>query len=75
MKALVENDSDRILGFAAFGVGGGETMAVCADCNDCRLAVHGSARCCADAPDAGGGIGALFSSEPAAQNQRTRAAK
>lgn len=27
MKALVAEDSDRILGFAVFGVGGGEIMA------------------------------------------------
>jgi pyruvate/2-oxoglutarate dehydrogenase complex dihydrolipoamide dehydrogenase (E3) component len=28
VKALVEADSDRILGFTAFGVGAGETLAV-----------------------------------------------
>jgi pyruvate/2-oxoglutarate dehydrogenase complex dihydrolipoamide dehydrogenase (E3) component len=27
MKALVETDGDRVLGFTAFGVGGGEIMA------------------------------------------------
>jgi pyruvate/2-oxoglutarate dehydrogenase complex dihydrolipoamide dehydrogenase (E3) component len=75
MKALVESDGERILGFAAVGVGAGETMAAV------QIAMIGGLPYTAlrDAilthPTLAEGIGVLFSSEPAAQNQRTRAAK
>jgi pyruvate/2-oxoglutarate dehydrogenase complex dihydrolipoamide dehydrogenase (E3) component len=75
MKALVENDGERILGFAAVGVGAGETMAAV------QIAMIGGLPYATlrDAilthPTLAEGIGVLFSSEPAAQNERTRAAK
>jgi pyruvate/2-oxoglutarate dehydrogenase complex dihydrolipoamide dehydrogenase (E3) component len=75
MKALVENDGERILGFAAVGVGAGETMAAV------QIAMIGGLPYATlrDAilthPTLAEGIGGLFSSEPAAQNERTRAAK
>jgi pyruvate/2-oxoglutarate dehydrogenase complex dihydrolipoamide dehydrogenase (E3) component len=75
MKALVENDGERILGFAAVGVGAGETMAVV------QIAMIAGSPYTAlrDAvlthPTLAEGLGVLFSSEPVAQNQRTRAAK
>ena len=53
LKALIEIDSDRILGFTAFGVGAGEVMAVRADCNDRRAALHSAARCGPDSPNTG----------------------
>ena len=34
MKALIEADGDRILGFTAFGSGAGEIMAVVAGCHE-----------------------------------------
>jgi pyruvate/2-oxoglutarate dehydrogenase complex dihydrolipoamide dehydrogenase (E3) component len=75
MKALVENDGERILGFAAVGVGAGETMAAV------QIAMIGGLPYTAlrDAilthPTLAEGIGVLFASEAAAQNQRTRSAK
>jgi pyruvate/2-oxoglutarate dehydrogenase complex dihydrolipoamide dehydrogenase (E3) component len=75
MKALVESDGERILGFTAVGVGAGETMA------SVQIAMIAGSPYPAlrDAvlthPTLAEGIGVLFSSEPAAQNQRTRAAK
>jgi pyruvate/2-oxoglutarate dehydrogenase complex dihydrolipoamide dehydrogenase (E3) component len=75
MKALVENDGDRILGFTAVGVGAGETMAAV------QVAMIGGLPYTAlrDAvlthPTLAEGLGALFSSEPVVQNQRTRAAQ
>jgi pyruvate/2-oxoglutarate dehydrogenase complex dihydrolipoamide dehydrogenase (E3) component len=75
MKALVENDGERILGFAAVGVGAGETMAAV------QIAMIGGLpyTTLRDAilthPTLAEGIGVLFSSEPVAQRERTRAAK
>ena len=75
IKALVESDGERILGFAAVGVGAGETMAAV------QIAMIGGLPYATlrDAilthPTLAEGIGVLFSSEPAAQNERTRAAK
>jgi pyruvate/2-oxoglutarate dehydrogenase complex dihydrolipoamide dehydrogenase (E3) component len=75
IKALVESDGERILGFAAVGVGAGEMMAAV------QIAMIGGLPYTAlrDAilthPTLAEGIGVLFSSEPAAQNQRTRAAR
>ena len=75
MKALVESDGERILGFAAVGVGAGETMAAA------QVAMIGGLPYTAlrDAvlthPTLAEGLGALFSSEPVVQNQRTRAAQ
>ena len=43
LKALVEQDGDRILGFTAFGVEAGEVMAVVQVAMAAGLAVHGAA--------------------------------
>ena len=53
VKALVEADSDRILGFTAFGVGAGEILAAVPDCDDRRAALHRPARCGPDSPNTG----------------------
>jgi pyruvate/2-oxoglutarate dehydrogenase complex dihydrolipoamide dehydrogenase (E3) component len=75
MKALVENDGERILGFAAVGVGAGETMAAVQIAMIAGLAYTALRDAILTHPTLAEGIGVLFSSEPAAQNQRTRAAK
>lgn len=75
MKALVENDSDRILGFAAVGVGAGETMAVVQTAMIAGLPYTALRDAVLTHPTLAEGLGALFSSEPVAQNQRTRAAQ
>jgi len=75
LKALVENDSDQILGFAAFAVGGGETMSSVQIAMIAGLPYTALRDAVLTHPTLAEGIGALFSSEPAAQNQRTRAAK
>lgn len=75
MEALVENDSDRILGFAAVGVGAGETMAVVQTAMIAGLPYTALRDAVLTHPTLAEGLGALFSSEPVAQNQRTRAAQ
>jgi pyruvate/2-oxoglutarate dehydrogenase complex dihydrolipoamide dehydrogenase (E3) component len=75
MKALVENDGERILGFAAVGVGAGETMATVQIAMIAGLPYTALRDAVLTHPTLAEGIGVLFSSEPAAQNQRTRAAK
>jgi pyruvate/2-oxoglutarate dehydrogenase complex dihydrolipoamide dehydrogenase (E3) component len=75
MKALVENDGERILGFAAVGVGAGETMAAVQIAMIAGLPYTALRDAILTHPTLAEGIGVLFSSEPAAQNQRTRAAK
>ncbi len=73
LKALVEAEGDRILGFTAFGVGGGEIM------TSVQMAMIGGLPYTAflDAvlthPTLVEGLSALFSSKPAAKNQRMRA--
>src|ERR1700691_4253367 len=75
MKAQVESDGEHILGFTAVGVGAGETLATV------QIAMIAGSPYTAlrDAvlthPTLAEALGVLFSSEPAAQNQRTRAAK
>jgi pyruvate/2-oxoglutarate dehydrogenase complex dihydrolipoamide dehydrogenase (E3) component len=75
MKALVESDGERVLGFTAVGVGAGETLATV------QIAMIAGSPYTAlrDAvlthPTLAEGLGVLFASEPVAQNQRTRAAK
>ncbi len=68
-------DSDRMLGFAAFAVEGGETM------SSVQVAIIAAAlpyTALRDAvlthPRLAEGIGALFSSEPSTQNQSMRMA-
>jgi pyruvate/2-oxoglutarate dehydrogenase complex dihydrolipoamide dehydrogenase (E3) component len=74
LKALVENDGERILGFAAVGTGAGETM------SSVQIAMIGTLPYTAlrDAilthPTLAEGLEPLFSSQPSAQNQRTRSA-
>jgi pyruvate/2-oxoglutarate dehydrogenase complex dihydrolipoamide dehydrogenase (E3) component len=75
MKALVESDGERILGFAAFGVGAGETMAVVQIAMIAGLPYTALRDAILTHPTLAEGIGVLFSSEPVAQNQRLRAAK
>jgi pyruvate/2-oxoglutarate dehydrogenase complex dihydrolipoamide dehydrogenase (E3) component len=75
LKALVEIDGDRILGFTAFAVEGGEIMAAV------QIAMMGGLPYTAlrDAiiahPTLAEGLEALFSSEPTTQNQSVRAAR
>jgi len=75
MKALVESDGERILGFTAVGVGAGETMAAVQVAMIAGLPYTALRDAVLTHPTLAEGIGVLFSSEPAAQNQRTRAAK
>ncbi len=51
VKALVEADSDRILGFTAFGVGAGEVLAAVQSCDDRGAALHRAARCGPHSPN------------------------
>jgi hypothetical protein len=57
VKALVEADSDRILGFTAFGVGAGEIIAAVqvAIIHNRRTALYRGARCRPNSPYIGGG--------------------
>jgi len=70
LKALVEIDTDRILGFTAFAIGGGEIMACV------QIAMIAKLPCTAlrDAviahPTLAEGLEALFSSKPTEQNNR-----
>jgi pyruvate/2-oxoglutarate dehydrogenase complex dihydrolipoamide dehydrogenase (E3) component len=75
MKALVESDGERTLGFTAVGVGAGETMAVVQIAMIAGLPYTALRDAVLTHPTLAEGIGVLFSSEPAGQNQRTRAAK
>jgi pyruvate/2-oxoglutarate dehydrogenase complex dihydrolipoamide dehydrogenase (E3) component len=75
MKALVESEGERILGFAAFGVGAGETMSVVQIAMIAGLPYTALRDAVLTHPTLAEGMGVLFSSESAAQNQRTRAAK
>jgi pyruvate/2-oxoglutarate dehydrogenase complex dihydrolipoamide dehydrogenase (E3) component len=75
MKALVESDGERILGFAALGVGAGETLAVVQIAMMAGLPYTALRDAVLTHPTLAEGLGALFSSEPVAHNQRTRAAK
>ncbi len=74
MKALVENDGERILGFTAVGVGAGETMAVVQIAMIAGLPYTALRDAVLTHPTLAEGLGVLFSSDPVAQNQRTRAA-
>jgi len=74
LKALVENDGDRILGFGAFGVVAGETMSSVQIAMIAGLPYTALRDAVLTHPTLAEGLGVLFSSEPSAQNQRTRAA-
>jgi pyruvate/2-oxoglutarate dehydrogenase complex dihydrolipoamide dehydrogenase (E3) component len=74
LKALVEINGDRILGFTAFAVGGGEIMASVQIAMIAGLPYTALRDAILTHPTLVEGLGALFSSEPSAQNQRMRAA-
>jgi pyruvate/2-oxoglutarate dehydrogenase complex dihydrolipoamide dehydrogenase (E3) component len=75
LKALVGNDSDRILGFAAFAVEAGETMSSVQIAMIAGLPYTALRDAILTHPTLAEGLSPLFSSEPSMQNQRTRAAK
>ena len=74
MKALVEVDSDRILGFAIFGVDGGETMAVVQVAMIAGLPYTKIRDAIIAHPTLAEGLEGLFGSVPTTQNQAVRAA-
>jgi pyruvate/2-oxoglutarate dehydrogenase complex dihydrolipoamide dehydrogenase (E3) component len=74
LKALVELDGEGILGFTAFGVGAGEVMACVQIAMMGRLPYTALRDAILTHPTLVEGLGALFSSEPSAQNQQTRTA-
>jgi len=75
LKALVGNDSDRILGFAAFAVEAGETMSSVQIAMIAGLPYTALRDAILAHPTLAEGLSPLFASAPAVQNQRTRAAK
>ena len=75
LKALVGNDSDRILGFAAFAVAAGETMSAVQIAMIAGLPYTALRDAILAHPTLAEGLSPLFASEPSVQNQRTRAAK
>jgi pyruvate/2-oxoglutarate dehydrogenase complex dihydrolipoamide dehydrogenase (E3) component len=74
LKALVELDGDRILGFTAFAVGGGETMSCVQVAMLARLPYTTLRDAVLTHPTLAEGLEALFSSAPTEQNQRARTA-
>jgi pyruvate/2-oxoglutarate dehydrogenase complex dihydrolipoamide dehydrogenase (E3) component len=72
LKALVEIDSDRILGFTAVAVDGGEIMSSVQVAMIAGLPYTAFRDAIFTHPTLAEGLGALFSSEPLAQNQRMR---
>jgi pyruvate/2-oxoglutarate dehydrogenase complex dihydrolipoamide dehydrogenase (E3) component len=74
LKALVEINSDRILGFTAFATEGGEIMSSVQVAMIAGLPYTALRDAVLTHPTLAEGLGALFSSEPIARNQRTRAA-
>jgi pyruvate/2-oxoglutarate dehydrogenase complex dihydrolipoamide dehydrogenase (E3) component len=75
LKALVGDDSDRILGFSAFAVGAGETMSSVQIAMIAGLPYTALRDAILTHPTLAEGLSPLFSSEPSMQNQRTCAAK
>jgi pyruvate/2-oxoglutarate dehydrogenase complex dihydrolipoamide dehydrogenase (E3) component len=74
LKALVEFDSDRILGFTAFAVGGGEIMSSVQIAMIAGLPYTALRDAVLTHPTLVEGLGALFSSEPSVENRRVRMA-
>jgi pyruvate/2-oxoglutarate dehydrogenase complex dihydrolipoamide dehydrogenase (E3) component len=70
LKALVEIDTDRILGFTAFAVGGGEIMACVQIAMIARLPYTSLRDAVIAHPTLAEGLEALFSSKPTEQNNR-----
>jgi pyruvate/2-oxoglutarate dehydrogenase complex dihydrolipoamide dehydrogenase (E3) component len=74
LKALVEINGDRILGFTAFAVEGGEIMSSVQVAMIAGLPYTAFRDAVLTHPTLAEGLGALFSSEPTTRNQRTRTA-
>jgi pyruvate/2-oxoglutarate dehydrogenase complex dihydrolipoamide dehydrogenase (E3) component len=74
LKALVDTDSDRILGFTALAVDGGEIMSSVQIAMIAGLPYSALRDAILAHPTLAEGLEALFSSERTTQNQRTRAA-
>ncbi len=74
LKALVESDSDRILGFTAFGVGVGEVLSSVQIAMLAGLPYTALRDAVLTHPTLVEGLSPLFSSQPSAQNQRMQAA-
>ena len=74
LKALVATDSNRILGFTAFAVDGGETMSSVQIAIIAGLPYTALRDAVLTHPTLAEGIGVLFSSEPSVQNQSMRMA-
>ncbi len=74
LKALVEIDSDRILGFTAFAVEGGEIMSSVQVAMIAGLPYTAFRHAVLTHPTLAEGLGTLFSSEPTTRNQRVRTA-
>ena len=72
LKALVEVDSDRILGFTAFAVDGGEIMSSVQIAMLAGLPYTALRDAIIAHPTLAEGLEALFGSQPAVQNQRAR---
>jgi pyruvate/2-oxoglutarate dehydrogenase complex dihydrolipoamide dehydrogenase (E3) component len=74
LKALVEINGDRILGFTAFAVEGGEIMSSVQVAMLAGLPYTAFRDAVLTHPTLAEGLGALFGSEPATRNQRARTA-
>jgi pyruvate/2-oxoglutarate dehydrogenase complex dihydrolipoamide dehydrogenase (E3) component len=74
LKALVEINGDRILGFTVFGVGAGEIMSSVQIAMIAGLPYTALRETILTHPTLVEGLGALFSSEPSVQNQQMRTA-
>jgi pyruvate/2-oxoglutarate dehydrogenase complex dihydrolipoamide dehydrogenase (E3) component len=74
LKALVEFDGDRILGFTALGVGGGEIMSSVQIAMIAGLPYTALLDAVLTHPTLVEGLSALFSSKPAANNRQMRVA-
>jgi pyruvate/2-oxoglutarate dehydrogenase complex dihydrolipoamide dehydrogenase (E3) component len=74
LKALVEMNSDRILGFTALALSGGEIMASVQIAMIAGLPYTGIRDAILTHPTLVEGLFALFSSKPLAQNQRMQTA-
>ena len=74
LKALVETDGDRILGFTAFSVDAGDIMSSVQIAMIAGLPYTALREAILAHPTLVEGLGALFSSEPSEQNQRMRTA-
>ena len=74
LKALVEINGDRILGFTAFAVEGGETMSSVQVAMIASLPYTAFRDAVLTHPTLAEGLGALFASEPTVRNQRARTA-